>query len=164
MLAVMFLVLPAISSARADTRILARAGAWQAFGGTTSNGVPVCGVSQSTADGSYFGLKIVSRSAPVVVQLGHAGWQLADRQKVAIFLRFDASPPWSTGGAGMHFNEGDPGLEIGFTKADFDRFQLGFRTASQLRVQPENMPEWLVDLAGSSAISDALQECTRSLR
>src|SRR5579872_6138525 len=108
-LAIAFL---AVSAGRgtADTHVLARTGAWQAFGGTTEDGQPVCGISSSGA-GKYFGLKYFAGDNTLTIQLGNNAWTLKNKIKVKVRMQFDNNSPWNATGTGMHFSGGDAGLQ-----------------------------------------------------
>src|ERR1700686_4866663 len=94
-------VMLAAGSSFADTEVLAHAGAWQAFGGTTNSGRGVCGMS-STDGGKYFGLKYFSGEDTLTVQLGNSQWTVKDKIKVKVMLRFDQETAWNAVAIGMH--------------------------------------------------------------
>ena len=150
--------------AEAETNVLARAGTWQAFGGTSSTARPVCGVSQTAADGSYFGIKLFAGGTSFTIQMGRKGWELAGQQKVKLEMRIDGSRAWTPTASAMRFDDGGAGLEFAIARSEFDLFRLEFRNGAQIRLQFESMPEWTIDLTGSNAIGDALQDCVRGLR
>jgi hypothetical protein len=135
--------------AGAETNILGRAGTWQAFGGTTSTSRPVCGVSQTAADGSYFGVKLFADGTTFTIQMGRKGWQIANQQKVKVDMRFDANRPWTPTATGMRFDDGASGLEFAVNRSEFDVFRLEFRNGALLHLQFESMPEWTIDLESS---------------
>jgi hypothetical protein len=151
-------------AAQANTRTLARSGNWEAFGGTTTSGRPVCGVSQTAADGSYFGLKLFSGDTTFTIQIGRKSWKIQDREKSKIAMLFDANRPWHSVGTGMHFNDGDSGLEYTVNRSELDEFNREFRNSSQLILQFEHVADWTVNLAGSNQVIEALQECLRNLK
>jgi hypothetical protein len=95
--------LVAISNdASADTKTLARAGSWKAFGGTTTVG---CGVSAEPAS-RYFGLKLYAGGQTFTIQMGTNEWKLDDGAKVPLTMRFDANAPWTAAGIVFHFEDG----------------------------------------------------------
>ena len=152
------------TAARAETSVLARAGTWQAFGGTTSTARPVCGVAQAMADGSYFGVKLFAGGNNFTIQMGRKDWQIASQQKVKVEMRVDGSRTWPATASAMRFDDGAAGLEFALNRSEFELFRLVFRNGAQLRLQFDSMPEWIIDLTGSNAIGDALQDCVRALR
>ncbi|MBV8392621.1 MAG: hypothetical protein JOY81_05510 [Alphaproteobacteria bacterium] len=159
-----------ISPAHAQTKALSRAGNWQAFGGSVASPTdpksskPVCGISQATTDDSYFGIKFVTGMSGVTVQVGRKAWPVTNQSKIKVMLRFDAAKPWMRDAQGIRFNDGDAGLQFALNRAEFDNFAAEFRGGTQLHVQPDGMAEWVIDLAGSNAISNAFQDCIRAMR
>jgi len=151
-------------AARAETSLITRSGAWQAFGGTTSSGRPVCGVSQSVGE-RYFGLKYFSGDSTFTIQLGARSLRIENgaRQKLQMIL--DGNRPWNATGAGMHFNDGDGGLEFTISRNELDQFAVEFRNSSSLRVQfsGPDAAEWSLSLAGSNAVTVAFLQCIEGL-
>ncbi|MFI5000940.1 MAG: hypothetical protein ACHQK9_13755 [Reyranellales bacterium] len=154
-----------VAMAHAETVTLSRAGSWEAFGGTTHSGLPVCGVSTS-GNGKYFGLKQYSGQPTFTIQVGSTDWKIADRQKATVIMRLDANTPWTAAAVGMHFSDGDPGLEYSVDKAEIDRFLVEFRNSSRLQLQFPNtgLADLAASLAGTSALTGALQDCIRKLK
>src|SRR5690349_9370239 len=150
----------AASGAAAETNLITRAGAWQAFGGTTSGGHPVCGVSQSAGDG-YFGLKFYAGDSTFTIQLGNKAWRLANGATQALQMTLDTNRPWNATGTGMHFNDGDAGLEFTISRSEIDTFAEQFPNSTLLRVKlaGPNGEDWSVSLAGSNAVTDAFLQC-----
>jgi hypothetical protein len=150
---------------RAETILITKVGAWQAFGGKTTGGRPVCGVSQSD-DGKYFGLKFYAGDSTFTVQLGAKGWRLDNGAKQKLQMILDGNRPWMATGTGMHFGDGDAGLEFTINRSEIDQFAAQFRTSGALRVQftDWDAPEWSLSLAGSNAVTDAFLQCIIGLR
>jgi hypothetical protein len=149
--------------AAAETSLITRAGDWQAFGGTTSGGRPVCGVSQSASD-HYFGLKFFSGDSTFTVQMGAKSWRLENGAQQKLQMILDSNRPWNVTGTGMHFNDGDAGLEFTINRAELDQFAVEFRGSSTLRVQfSSDAAEWSLSLAGSNAVTGAFLQCIEGL-
>ena len=150
--------------AAAETSLITRAGAWQAFGGTTSGGRPVCGVSQSAGD-RYFGLKFYSGDSTFTVQMGAKSWRFENGAEQKLQMILDGNRPWNATGTGMHFNDGDSGLEFTINRAELDQFAVEFRGGNSLRVQfaGSDAAEWSLSLAGSNAVTDAFLQCIEGL-
>jgi hypothetical protein len=165
LLLVWFVMSFAMPTAHAETNTLAKAGSWAAFGGTTVSGVPVCGISRDVG-GKYFGLKQYSNSDTFTIQVGAKDWKIADKLKINVIMRFDTSSPWNGVGTGMHFNDGDPGLEFDVKRNQIDRFAAEFHNSGQMQIQFQNrdMMDWVLDLAGTKSVSDAFQRCIRNLK
>jgi hypothetical protein len=152
-------------SAAAETVLITRSGAWQAFGGTTTSGRPVCGVSQSD-EGRYFGLKFYAGDSTFTVQIGGKGWQLENGARQKLQMALDGNPPWTATGTAMHFNDGDAGLEFTINRSEIDKFAAEFRTSSSLGVRftDWNQAGWSLSLAGSNAVTDAFLGCIVGLK
>ena len=151
--------------ARAETKTLASAGTWEAFGGTTTKGRPVCGVSQEVG-GRYFGLKLFSGGNTFTIQLGTKEWKLADKAKIKVVLRFDANKPWNATGTAFHFDDGDSGLQFDVNKSEVTQFMSEFRASAALRLEfvNSNLADWSLSLAGTGGVSDAFLNCNRGLK
>ena len=144
---------------------MVRAGSWEAFGGTTTTGVAVCGVSRSV-DNSYFGLKLYSGDDSFTIQVAAKAWKIDDKAKINVILTFDAQSSWNGPSTGMHFSDGDAGLEFTVKKSQIDLFMTEFRSSNQLRIRFENtgIADWVLSLTGSNAVSEAFLKCNRSLK
>ena len=155
----------AAATAYADTKTLAEAGTWEAFGGTTTQGRPVCGISQEVG-GRYFGLKLYSGGETFTIQLGTKEWKLDDKAKIKVVLRFDAHNPWNATGTAFHFEDGDSGLQFNVSKSEVTQFMSEFRASAKLRLEfvGSNLADWSLSLAGTSAVSDAFLTCNRGLK
>jgi len=150
---------------QAETSLITKVGAWQAFVGKTTGGRPVCGVSQSDG-GRYFGLKFYAGDSTFTVQLGAKDWRLDNGAKQKLQMVLDGNRPWMATGTGMHFGDGDAGLEFTINRSEIDQFAAQFRTSGALRVQftDWDAPEWSLSLAGSNAVTDAFIQCIVGLR
>jgi hypothetical protein len=150
---------------QAETSLITKVGAWQAFGGKTAGGRAVCGVSQSAGD-RYFGLKFYAGDSTFTVQLGAKGWHLDNGAKQKLQMVLDGNRPWIATGTAMHFGDGDAGLEFTINRSEIDQFAAQFRTSGSLRVQftDWDAPEWSLSLAGSNAVTDAFLQCIIGLR
>ena len=153
-----------VGPAMAQTKTIVRAGTWEAFGGSTSKGAALCGMSTET-NTRYFSIKRVGGSDVMSVQLGTPQWKLTDGERKQVRLAFDSKAARSSAGVGMHFDDGDPGLEFAVPAAEIEEFLREFRAGTQLTVQfPDaNFPDWKVPLSGSSAVADAFQQCAKRL-
>lgn len=153
------------TAANAETNLITQAGAWQAFGGTTTSGRPVCGVSQSSND-HYFGLKYYSGDPTFTIQVGAKAWRLENGSKQKLQMIMDAHAPWNVTGTGMHFNDGDAGVEFSVIRAEIDQFAAEFRGSGLLRLRftDTDAAEWSLSLAGSNAVTDAFLQCITGLR
>ena len=154
----------ALASALAETKTLVRSGPWEAFDGTTSKGNPICGMS-TEVDTNYFGIKRIGSDGTITIQLGTGRWKLTDGQKMGLNMIFDANPVWRATGTGMHFDDGDPGLEFIINQTETENFMREFRQSAWLVVKfPDgNFADWKLSLSGSSTVNDAFVRCARRL-
>lgn len=155
----------AASGAQADTHTLAKSGGWKAFGGTTNKGRPVCGVSHETDD-SYFGLKFFSGDDTFTIQISNKDWRVKDGNKYRLVMRLDDHPDWNATSTGMHFNDGDPGLEYDIRKQELKNFVREFNTSRRLRLRfrDGDMDNWTLDLNGVDEVKAEFDACQRKLK
>lgn len=152
-----------VSSALAETEVLARSGNWEAFGGTTDTGRPLCGIS-AEVEGRYFGLKLFSGNDTFTVQMGTSEWKLDDGTEIELTMHYDTNLPWRATGTVMHFSDGDAGLEFRIKRDELERFQEEFRTTSELQVKFNDvLPNWQFSLQGAGELDGALQTCIKNL-
>ena len=146
----------------ADTRTLATAGAWKAFGGTSNDGTPVCGVSAS-GKGLFFSLKIFKGDDEMTAQLGSSEWKIKDGGKQKLTMRFDNEKPWNATATGFHFKDGDAGLEFSVPLKNLELFITEFARSQKLRINFDgsNVDSWSADLTGTAAITSAFAACAK---
>ena len=151
------------SPALSETEVLARSGNWEAFGGTTDTGRPVCGIS-AEIEGRYFGLKLFSGNDTFTVQMGTSEWKLDDGAEIELAMHYDANSPWRATGTVMHFSDGDAGLEFRINRDELERFQEEFRTGSELQIKfMDVLPNWQLSLQGAGELDGAFQTCIKNL-
>lgn len=159
--ALLALSLAAIPAALAEVVVFARAGAWQAFGGTTDDGKRLCGISTS-GEGIWFGVKYFRGDNGFTVQLSSTDWSLKDGEKVKVIMRFDRLSPWTGAATGFHMTDGDAALELEIPADKLTLWLREFRQSNTLLVEfPEadDVEDWKVSLAGTTAITDRLVAC-----
>jgi hypothetical protein len=155
------LLLAAAAPAGAAISILYRAGAWEAFGGTTDRGQPVCGMSTS-GEGMWFGVKYFKDDEGFTVQLSSSDWQVKKGEEVRMTMRFDRLSPWSGTATGFVMSDGDAALELEIPVARLATWLREFRGANRLLVGFPDAPDvddWTVSLAGTTAVSDRMVAC-----
>jgi hypothetical protein len=154
----------AASAAQAATTILAKTGGWEAFGGTTSKGLPVCGVSTSPTN-RYFGLKLFSGKPTFTIQISDKTWTVNDKATYGVTMRLDQNHLWTASATGMHFDDGDPGLEFTIATGELARFNQEFGSSKILRLQFTNgMADWMIDLAAAHEVNRKFEECNAKLK
>ena len=151
-------------AARADTQVFKRAGVWEAFGGTTNNGRLVCGVS-SHGTGKYFGLKYFAGQRTLTIQLGSSDWRIKNGSNQQVMMQIDGDAPWQAIGIGMHFSDGDAGLEFTIRRKQVDKFMAEFRDGNQMvvRFPGADVSDWRANLDGSDVVSDSFLACLRAM-
>ena len=154
-----------VADAAAETKSLARAGSWEAFGGTTTQGRGVCGISAEVTK-RYFGVKLFAGNDTFTIQLGTGAWTVTDGEKIDITMRLDNNPIWRATATAFHFEDGDAGLQYTINRAELDTFAREFRNSSTLRLQfgAGRFPEWVMGLEGTMAVNGAFQTCVRGLK
>jgi hypothetical protein len=152
-------------AAWADTHVLSSAGEWEAFGGTTTSGRPVCGMSSST-NGRYLGVKYFSGDTTWTVQLGTTAWTVENGAKQRLEMQFDENAPWNATGTGMHFNDGDAGIEYTISRDELDQFVSEFRGSAFLYIRflGSNVASWTSALAGTQTLGEVFNRCVRELK
>jgi len=154
-----------LSTAWAETHVISQSGAWQVFGGTTTKGRPVCGMS-SSGNGRYFGVKYFSGDDTITIQLGSGTWKIEDGAKQKLKMRLDNNSEWNATGTGMHFNDGDAGMEFTINRKELDEFMREFRASAIIRVDftGSNAKPWTTSLAGTNAVATVFSNCVRDLK
>jgi hypothetical protein len=149
-------------SALAQTTTLARAGAWEAFGGTSDGGRPVCGLAAEGND-RYFGFKAYAGEPAVRVQLVSPRWQIRPGAQQALSVSIDRHPAWDVTAVGTQFPGGTSGLEFFIDRRALGDFLQQFRQGQELRIafMGSNAQPWTGSLAGSNLVAMAFLACVR---
>lgn len=151
----------ATAPAIAEVVTFARAGAWQAFGGSTDDGKKLCGISTS-GEGMWLGVKYFKGDNGFTIQLSSNDWKLTDGEKVKLTMHFDRLFPWSGSATGFHMSDGDAALEFEIPADKLGTWLREFRQSNQLLVGFPDAPDvedWKVSLSGTTAITDRLVAC-----
>jgi hypothetical protein len=156
----------AAGGALAQTRTIGTFGAWEAFGGTTNDGRPVCGVSTSWQDGRYFGIKYWQGREYFTVQLIKPNWQIPQGTRIPVSLQFDQQGPWTATASGFPATT-TAGAFVEFTVpfGRLENFLREFRLASSavMSFRSGTEPAWRLTLSGSNAASQAMNDCVRRM-
>jgi len=155
----------AAGTAQADTTVFARAGAWQAFGGTSTDGTRVCGVSTSWPDNRYFGLKYYKGDNTFTVQLGSPKWSIDNGAKQRVVMQIDENAQWTGTATGMHFGDQTAGLEFEIARPQLVRFIEQFRHGETLYVSfpGTNASDWTATLEGTNAVTTSFGNCISAM-
>ena len=152
----------ASSMAFGETKTLATAGQWEAFGGTSNDGTALCGISIS-GKGLFFSLKVYKGDDEMTVQLGSSNWKIKDGAKQKLAMRFDKETPWNATATGFHFSDGDAGLEFVVKLKNLETFITEFAQGNKLRINFEgtDVDSWSADLTGTAAVTVAFADCVK---
>ena len=152
-------------SARAEVKTFARAGVWEAFGGTSNDGQGLCGVS-TRGGGKWIGVKYYKGDETITIQLSNESWTVTDKDKVSVVMKFDDESPWRASATAFHMSDGDAALEFSIKEDQMNIFMREFRQSDSLiiRFPDSKVEDWRANLAGTSRVADAMSECLRVLR
>jgi hypothetical protein len=155
----------AAAAVQAEVKVTASAGGWEAFGGTTSNGTPVCGISKDLKE-KYFSVKLFSGRDTITVQLSDKDWSLEKGTKYDITMRFDQNKLWRATGVGFLFNDGDPGIEYTIRRQELGEFTREFGSSSGLVLHLANpgKRDWTIDLTGVKDVKTEFDTCNSNLK
>jgi len=152
-----------VSAASADTKTYYRSGAWENYGGTTSDGQPICGMSISKPDVSM-ALHVKWINGSVGVQAFKETWHIPEGTQVPIELGFDKNL-WgrtiATGSAagGREYRWGT--VTFGIVDASVNNFLEEFAHADKLwlRFTNGNETPWVADMVGSRNSVNSFKMC-----
>jgi hypothetical protein len=151
--------------AQCQTTTFAREGVWRAYGGPCNDGTKMCGIA-TQGQGKYFGIKFFSGDNYFTVQLGADSWRIRDGATQRVMLEIDNYGPWSATATGMHFSDGDAGLEFRVPGSSLDQFMSEFRQGRGMAVRfpgARDVAGWTVRLEGSNNISSSFLSCIRAM-
>ncbi len=152
------------SNVKADVTTFAHVGAWEAFGGLTNDGTPVCGVS-AEGGGRWFGLKYFKGDDSLTIQLSKDSWKVKNGTKITVTMQIDDEDPWRASATAFHMNDGDAALQFSIGSGQLAQWMQEFRGGNTLfiRFPNDNVEDWRADLTGSDAIGDAMTRCLRAM-
>lgn len=155
--------LPAM--AHAETKVLEASGTWTAFGGTSDNGQPVCGVSTSWGVGrtSSLFVKWYYGSPQIAVQIYKSTWHIPAGTEVAVVIRLDNAPPWS--GTAVAVPQYPNMIQLNVPSEKLESFMNQIRYANNLSVSfpVGNEPTWAGNMDGSNAAATTMGQCYTSI-
>lgn len=149
-------------AAFAQTRTIAQAGGWTAFGGTTEQGTPTCGLdAHDTNRSRHFLIQYYRGNRHLDVRLIRPHWAIPANTNIPVRIVIDGNPPWSATATGTN-------REVKWTIPTGDimaRFEGAFRRGNSMRVEflSGTEPAWTFNLAGTNAIMQAFVTCLRAL-
>lgn len=149
--------------ANAQTRTIAFAGGWEAFGGNMpSTGDGTCGVdTRDPVSGRSFLLQYVtSIPGSFQVRVIKQSWSIPRNTDVPVRFQIDSFPIWTAVGIG-----GEKEVTWNIPIRSMDQFEMQFRRGVALRLQflGGNEPEWNFNLIGTNSVMTAFVGCLRAL-
>jgi hypothetical protein len=148
----------------AETTVVVKSGNWEAFGGTADDGRSVCGMS-SSPEKRYFGLKQFGNKDTFTIQISDKSWSITDKSIYSVTMRLDRNRLWTATASGMHFNDGDPGLEYEIRRAELRKFNKEFGSSNKLKIMFANgMPTWNLDLAIAREVNKEFAACNEKIK
>ena len=148
-------------AAHAQLQAYYHAGAWDAFSGRTDSGGAVCGIGNTNAAASQrLSIRFDIGGRETTFSASKPDWSIPDKTPIRVVMQVGLNTP-STRQASGHGRSIDWPMD----RPAMQSFDQQFRGASSMTLTfPDgNEPPWTVSLAGSSAISDALDRCVRDL-
>ncbi|WPB85401.1 hypothetical protein [Sediminicoccus rosea] len=156
------LIISLASPASAQTRTIAQAGGWTAFGGTTERGTPTCGLDAQDANRTrHFLIQFYQGNRHLDVRLIRPHWAIPANTDIPVRIVIDGNAPWSATASGTN-REVKWTIPTGPVMA---RFEAAFRRGNAMRVEfmTGTEPPWTFNLAGTNAIMEAFVTCLRAL-
>jgi hypothetical protein len=153
----------AASTAAAETKTIAKAGNWIAFGGRDGENRPVCGVRASDPENSpnrrVLMVKWWSGGANLAIQAAKVSWRIPPGTQMRMALRFDGGTPLS--GTGQVHSDRPDMMHININPEATLGFIVDFATAKAMTVSfPDGSEQpWNIDMQGSGTTGRALVDC-----
>jgi len=151
--------------ATAKTVELLRSGYWTAFGGTTGDATPVCGVMASSEQGRVFAVMWFKGDDHLTIQLFKPAWTVPTGMQVDIAIRFDDAAPWNAKAVGMGNLSTGGGIEFKVPMANVDKFSSELRYANTMTLWFLTGTEapWTGDLRGSDGAVSMMTNCIQDV-
>jgi hypothetical protein len=147
--------------ASANINIYYHAGGWDAFDDQGDSGQPVCGIgSRNPADGRTFSLSFQIGSEDVTFRAAKPGWAIPQGTQIPVVVQIGLERPWTEQAMG----DGDT-LHWTMDRTAIQSFDVQFRRATSMTVTfpTGNERPWIISLAGSTAVSDAMGRCVTDM-
>ena len=150
------------AEAIAQTRTIASAGVWNAFGGTVRSGAATCGLDTTfPTTGRHLLIQYIAPDAVVQVRLTRDTWTIPAGTNIPIRMQIDGNPMWSATAIG-----GGKEVRWHFNRNSIDEFETQFRRGMVMRIQfmGGTEPIWEVSLVGTNAVMNAFVQCLRVIQ
>ena len=152
------------SSAHAEMKVVARASAWSASAGTSSDlGKPMC-MMTTHSDIRSFHIKWVVGS-DLFIHVSKDNWKVPVGVEMPLVIRFDQETPFKVTAKGMADHPRFVEIKID-DAADARRLLDQLRTAGKLSVSfpGGSEREWALSMDGSDTIARKFTECVAALK
>ena len=146
--------------ASADVRVLATAGLWTAYGGTSGDNKAVCGLSTDGAETRRIAIQQNAGVNGLELRLTKDSWSIPANTQVELQVQFDRYPLVAMQAAGL-----DHALVATMTFEQSLPFMRGVRAGRQIQVYfpSGNEPPWTGGLVGSARALNAFNACRSGL-
>jgi hypothetical protein len=152
------------ATAAAQVRTFARQNGWSAYGGNTSEGRKVCGMS-AEGGGRYLGIKYFEGDSHVTIQLSKNTWRVKRGLRVNVEMQFDRFTPWTAQAEAVHLGR-DDGLQFMVGRRGIAQFTNEFVRSNTLFVRfpdEREIEDWRADLAGTPTVATAWAACIEAM-
>jgi hypothetical protein len=152
------------SSAHAEMKVVARAGAWSASAGTADTGKPMCQMASTNNDIRTVQIKWVVVDG-LFLHVGKDNWKVPVGVEMPLAIRFDQETPFKVTAKGLADHPRWIELKID-DATDARHFVDQFRTAAKLSVSfpGGNEREWVLSMDGSDTIVRKFTECVAAVK
>jgi len=149
------------SSAHAQMKIAARAGAWTAYVGINADGKPMCRMT-STSDIRNVHVKWASGN--LFIHLVKDNWKIPVHTEMPLAIQFDEEAPFE--GTAKSTLGGAHVIEFVVREtADARRFIDQFATADRMRIKfGGNEHDWVMRMDGSDTIARRFTNCVAAVK
>nr|WP_314074513.1 hypothetical protein [uncultured Roseococcus sp.] len=151
----------AAPAAQAQTRIIAQTNGWSAFGGTGSNGTPLCGLeTRDPRTGRHFLLEQPVGLERPLLRLSRTNWSLGTGGNRPVRIVIDNRRSFSANAVGTGRS-----LVLPLSLEGPEGFEAAFRRGSVMRVEfPSGQDSpWNLSLTGTNAVMGAFMGCLRMM-
>jgi hypothetical protein len=153
----------------ADTKDIAKSGAWTAYAGTSDTGKPMCGMAIKGSDKTLH-IKWGQGWPDYGIFAWKQGWRTPEGAKLSVSLGFDKKPLGDATATGFQTKAehraylGDY-IQFSVGPEKIDEFMSEFAEADKmwLRFNSGNETPWFADMKGSRSIAAAFSKCVKAL-
>ena len=149
------------TAARAQTHTLKRAGAWNAFGGKSSDGTALCGMGTSWDNARYFSVKRFGSEKYLVIQAINPAWNFHGG-RVPMRMKMDDNDAWTASGT---TESGGNKVEFTVPLSSLKEFLKEFYGADgmALAMGEDGQVRWSIDLSGTQDVATAFSDCLNDM-